>query len=58
MSGTEWHLNFCKLFCGKVIWTEKASLVTRGCCKQFPNGKEAKDGSFFSRHGGARSSAR
>ena len=43
----EWHLKFCKLFYGKVIWTKKASLVTRGCCNQFPNGKEAKDGPFF-----------
>ena len=55
---TEWHLNFCKLFCAKVIWTKMASLVTRGCCNQFPNGKEAKNGSFFSRHGGGSSSAR
>ena len=54
----EWHLNFCKLLYGKVIWTKKASLVTRGCCNQFPNGKEAKDGSFVSRHGGGGSSAR
>jgi hypothetical protein len=26
----EWHLNFVKSLCGKVIWTQKASLVIRG----------------------------
>ena len=26
----EWHVNFCKSFCGKMIWTQRASLVKRG----------------------------
>ena len=41
-SRPEWHVNFCKWFGGKVIWTKKASLVKRGVQTNSPMARRPK----------------